>query len=304
MTQLIIPTDVAAPVAAYLAQLPAARSRQAMRASLTLIARLLLARPDATPAEVPWVQLRAEHVDAIRAQLGARYAPASVNRHLSALRGLVRTLRRMKLIDVQTEGELRDVKGYKDDRPLSGRALARDEIRQLFAAAIAPRDLALLTLAYQCGMRRDEIARAKLNWLREAGAVIRVAGKGGKVRDVPLAPSAQARLGAWIATLPPGQPPESPILRRLTRHGSTAVPLTASGVYAVLVALGQRAGVASYTPHDLRRTFITELLARGTDPITVANVAGHDDVKTTMLYDRRPADAARAAVATLDVELP
>lgn len=267
-----------------------------MRESLTLLARILLGRKDAAATDMPWHKLQPTHVDILIAKLGY-LAPASQNKHMAALRGIVTTMRRGGLLSVERAAALLDFKSRKNDRPLAGRCLSPVEINVLLGAC-TPRDAALLILAYCAGMRRDEIARAVGSWLSPDDSLIRIIGKGGKIREVPLPPVAQAYLAAWWKLAPKNA--DAPIIRRQSKHGGpTTAPLSGAGVYAVLEDVATRAGVADFAPHDLRRTFVTELLDRGVDPITVARMAGHSDTKTTMRYDRRPARVAAAAAIRL-----
>ena len=308
------------PVEVYLSRLTSQCSKDAMGESLVLIARLLLSKDAKEPVDaraVPWHQLRPEHVDALRAQLIGKYAPASVNRHLSALRGVIKALRRTNVIGPARAAALLDFENQKNNRPLAGRCLSMIEVGALFRSCNgypnAQRDAAILALAYGAGMRRNEVAEAKIEDYDRDRGKIRICGKGRKIRDVPLPPPAQAHLNAWLS-LRSGQSflektvlsPAAPLVCRGEgcSFSEANVPLTGDGVHAALEGIGKRAGIATFSPHDLRRTFITELLARGTDPITTARMAGHSDVKTTMLYDRRPETVAQAAAVSLGTGVP
>jgi integrase len=292
------------PVAAYLARLPSPRSRVALKYALDKIARILQpGYPAANAMSTPWQQLRVEHVDAIVAAL-SHYAPATMNQYLAALRGLIKTMGRLGLLTNEVQTRLLDFKSRKNDKPLSGRALEVTELRKLFAACdespAGLRDAALLVLAFNAGMRREEIANAQIGWL--VADEIRVIGKGGKIREVPIEPGARRRLAAWLTvSSPPNADPALPIIRRTLRNGKPGGALTKTGIGEALRDIGERAGLAHFTPHDLRRTFVTELLARGVDVVTVARMAGHSDPVTTMLYDRRTKDTARAGAALLDL---
>lgn len=288
-------------------------SRKTMLASLAACARLLTGDANADPAQLPWHLLRYEHVRSLAARLAKRGdKPATQQIRLTAVRRIVEECWNLQLIDTDTLERIRSVKSQKRDvnAPLAGRVLDTAEQAQLYDAAAkgkgaaAPRDTALLVLGLAAGLRREEISTVPL-WNGELGVKasrIVVFGKGGKIREVPLTLFTAARLAPWTALR--GAKPGTFLL---SLHGQSfhapRVPidrsLSPSGVWAALQDLGERAKLADFSPHDLRRTFITELLEAGVDPITVARLAGHDDVKTTMRYDRRGDKAKVAAVEAL-----
>jgi len=113
---------------------------------------------------------------------------------------------------------------------------------------------------------------------------------------VPVPPAYAAVLDAYRALVPHG-----PLLRTVhpRTHELTARGITASGVRKALIARARAAGCGVATPHDLRRTYITDLLSHDVDLLTVAELAGHARVDTTRKYDHRPHAARVKAVAVL-----
>lgn len=77
--------------------------------------------------------------------------------------------------------------------------------------------------------------------------------------------------------------------------------MSAHAVYTGLLRLTKRASVADFAPHDLRRTFVSDLLEAGADVGSVQRLTGHANVATTLRYDRRPEDAKRRAAGLLHV---
>ena len=131
------------------------------------------------------------------------------------------------------------------------------------------------------------------------GTVI-ITGKGGDQRQVFPTTGARAALGAWLRHR--GHAP-GPLLFPVAK-GRRIVPvrrLSTAAVWARLQTLGKRAGVRPFSPHDLRRSFITDLLEAGADTFSVKDLAGHANVNTTARYDRRGERAARSAADRLHV---
>lgn len=81
---------------------------------------------------------------------------------------------------------------------------------------------------------------------------------------------------------------DSALFSRIQRNGKVASqPLTTTGLTGILAELQHTSGIARFTPHDMRRTFITRLLEQGVDINTVRQLAGHSDISTTTRYDYR-----------------
>ena len=136
------------------------------------------------------------------------------------------------------------------------------------------------------------------DWERTADR-LRVRGKGNKERLVYLVSGAKAALHDWLAVRSVAS---GPLFYRILKGGSL-VPgrLTTQAIYVILKKRAVEAGVADFSPHDLRRTFVGDLLQEGVDIVTVQKMAGHANVQTTSRYDRRPETAKRQAAAKLHV---
>jgi len=120
------------PARVYLARL-APGSRPAQAAALATMAAML-AGEGTSPDLLPWGQLRYQHTAALRQLLAERYAPATVNRHLAALRGVLREAHRLGQMGAEDYYRAADVAAVKGDRLPAGRAVAGGELRALFAA--------------------------------------------------------------------------------------------------------------------------------------------------------------------------
>lgn len=287
------------PVAAYLARLsPGSRATQ--RVVLDAIAGMLV--PDATAEGIPWHQLRYAHTQAVRSALAARYAPATANRALAALRGVLKECRRLGLMSPEDEAQAGDLEPVKGKRLPAGRALATVELAALFAACDrttvpGARDAALLAVLYGCGLRRAELAALDLVDFDPGESSLRVLGKGNKERTCYLPDDAAAALRAWVLARGEGPGALLKSLDPVRPHDR----LTPQGVLVILRRLGTKAGVAKFTPHDARRTFISNLLDAGADLATVQAMAGHASPITTARYDRRGESAKKRAAALLKV---
>lgn len=287
------------PAAVYLAAL-APGSRRTMLAALRTLATLL---GQVDPLTCPWHQLRYQHAAALRSRLAERYAPATANRHLAALRGVLQEARRLGLMSADECAAACDVPPVRGKRLPKGRALDAPEIAAVLTACAdgspaGARDAALLAVAYGGGLRRAELVGLDLVDWRAADAEVRVRhGKGDKERVVYLGEDWAALLEAWLAVR--GRHP-GPIFAPIAKAGRVlGRRLAASTVRQIFLARGEQAGVERFSPHDLRRTMISHLLDAGEDLSTVQQVAGHANVVTTARYDRRGEQAKRRAAQRL-----
>lgn len=297
--------------AVYLAGLRPS-TRKTMQRALNTIARLLATPRDAEPPaewpddsflSVPWARMRFQHTDAVRAALAERYAPATANLHLSALRGVLRTAWRLGQMTAEDFQRAADLGAVKGERLPAGRAVASGELAALLATCGQDiggiRDAAVIAVLYAGGLRRAELAELDLAHYETTaeGARLVVLGKGNKQRSVPLAGGAARALGDWLAVRGDVAGPLFRVIGNRNRGGR----MTTQAVYAMLRARAAAAGVASLSPHDLRRTFVGDLLDAGADIATVQKLAGHASPATTARYDRRGEAVKRAAVDRLHV---
>ena len=284
------------PATVYLAAL-APSGRRTMAHALRQAAELLA--PGCDAGAFPWESIGYAHMAALRTALATKYAPATANKVLAAVRGVVREGWRLGLVDAEQCARVRDVPGVRGTRLPAGREVPAGELAALFVAcsragASGVRDAAALALLYGAGLRRAEAVALEVDAF--TGDAIKVLGKGNRERLVPVPPSAAAAIKAWLELR--GNAPGA-LLCAVTRGGRLEElrrPMTAQALMLALVRRAAEAGVPHLSPHDLRRSYLTGLLRAGADLSTVQRLAGHASVNTTTLYDRRgEEEKARAA---------
>lgn len=289
------------PAAYYLASLPSRQSKRTQGSALKVLAGMLVA--GGTVESVKWELLRAEHTAALRAALvEKKYAPQTTKRMLAALRGVLKACWRLRMIDQDTFARACDIDPVRGSRLPSGRALSKAEVLALFRACPTDerglRDRAMLALLFAGGLRRQEVADLRYEDIDVVPRMLTLIGKGDKQRRVPIA-GAIEHVMAWVRARGafPGK-----LLVRFTPHGAmTRHGLSVEGVYYVLRELGERCGV-KFTPHDGRRTRLTELLDSGVDIAQVQRFAGHANIATTQKYDRRDDVKLAESVARVGFE--
>jgi len=253
---------------------------------------------------LPWGVLRFQHVAAVRARLAERYAPATANKMLAALRGALRAAWRLGQMSAEDYQRAADCKGIRGETLPRGRALSSGELRALCATCghdptpAGARDAALIAVMYGGGLRRAEAVALDLAHVNpETGALTVRAGKGHKDRLAYLTGGALDALQAWLRVR--GEKPGR--LFWQVAKGGHMIPrgLTGDAVYKMLAKRAKEAGVRDFSPHDLRRTFVSDLLDAGADLSTARQMAGHANIQTTARYDRRGEAAKQKAAGLL-----
>jgi integrase/recombinase XerD len=303
------------PATVYLAGLGDG-SRRTMRAALQGL--VALAGYDAEIEEFPWHRLRYQHTQRLRALLqrprmpgGEPPAPATVNKHLSALRGVLREAWRLELLDGEDYQRAVDVANLTGQRDV-GRSLGQGEVSALFTACAADptpagrRDAALLALLYGTGLRRSEAVARRLGTNLGDGDYDPATGelrvrrpKRGKDRRVYLTGGAKQAMEDWLAARGTWPGPLLVPIDKASRVQRRA--MTDQAVVYILQKRARQAKVGAFTSHDLRRTTIGDLLDAGADLAAVSKLAGHASPTTTIRYDRRGERAKRAAAERLHV---
>lgn len=293
------------PVAVYLASL-ARDSRPAMISGLRVIARMV--KKEAGLYELPWHDLRFKHTQALRALLVEQYGARSVNRMLSGMRGVLKAA--WKLEQMSTDDYMRAIdipQVPTHGLPPAGRWVPTDEVKRLFDAARGMpepmnfRNQAILVMLYAGGLRRQEASAMNVADYIDKTGEVSVMGKRKKHRTTYIHEAYRPWLDPWLELHRPKK--LEPMFVRFHRHTHkpTDERLSRQGVDKVLGEIVLAAGVDEVTPHDLRRSFASELLDAGADLLMVQQLMGHADVKTTSIYDRRGEKGKREAAKKMPV---
>jgi site-specific recombinase XerD len=287
--------------AVYLATLAAGSSRTTMRGALDTIAQMVTVNPAADAFGFPWGRLQFHHVAAIKSELAGKYAYSTTNKMLSALRGAIRAAFALGQMDSDTYMMIKEsIKNVKGSRLPAGRAIASGELSALLDACgrkdTGTRDAAMIALLYVGGLRRAEIVGLDLADYDQGAATIKIRGKGNKERLTYIGQAA-AFLSDWLDIR--GYEPGALFVG--TGNKNRGGRLTTQAVYDMIKRRARQAGITAVSPHDFRRTFVSDLLERGADLATVKEMAGHESVQTTARYDRRGEKAKKQAAALLHV---
>ena len=288
------------PAIIYLASLAAGEGRRSMASTLSQLAGML-GCSDA--ASCPWHELRHHHVSALRAVLAERYAPATANKSLAGIRGVLRAAWRLELIPTESYHRAIDVRPVRGARLPAGRSLEATEIQALFSVCAdgtpaGARDAAAFAMLFGCGLRRAEAVAVEVADHDTGTGAIRIIGKGNRERIVYATGGAKAALDAWLTHR--GVAVAGPILAPVSRSGAVDAGrgITPHSLMRRLRKRSAEAGIARCSPHDLRRSFVSAALDAGADLAMVQALAGHASPASTARYDRRP-ETAKAAAARL-----
>ena len=197
-----------------------------------------------------------------------------------------------------------DLPAVRGQRLPRGRALTRGELRALFESCRGgspadARDAALMGVLYAAGLRRAEVVALDVaDYDPETGALV-VRGKGNKQRIAYIDNGAADAVREWIAVRGDSA---GPLFCPVTQLGEVVIrPMTDQAVYGILQNRAAKAKVRAFSPHDLRRSCVSDLLDAGVDISVVQRFVGHANVTTTPRYDRRGEQAKRKAAKSLHV---
>lgn len=232
------------------------------------------------------------HLQAVQ---GAR--PATVNRRLAALR---RFFTWALAAGKATEDPTRLVKGAKS-APRGPRSIPKRDVDRLVRMAekdtssgAGKRNLAIITTLRHTGLRVGELCGLKTRYvdISERKGAVRVWGKGGRYRVVPLNLDARRAIADYLAVRPLATSDHLFI-------GQRGEALKPQGVELIVAKYARLAGLEDVTPHVLRHSLARHMLDAGVDLVTVSTLLGHQRLETTAIYTRPTEHDLEAAVDRL-----
>jgi site-specific recombinase XerD len=278
---------------AYLSRL-APSSRLTMAKLLQKIVTLL--GSSAAAEAFPWARLDYAATIQLRRILVSRYAPATANLALAALRGVLREAWRLNEMSFENSQRASDFARIRGDRSRPPKSVDTRRIEKLLAftrrdeTLRGRRDLAILSVLYGAGLRRSELTHLDLAHIEENR--LKVFGKGRRWRTAHLGQGAAVALDSWLAargTLP------GALFLPIHRSGTLRPQrLSAEAVARIVARRPHAAGIGELRPHDLRRALATHLLETGVDILVVQRILGHRSVATVQIYDCRIDTASQA----------
>jgi integrase len=219
----------------------------------------------------------------------AGLTPSSINVRLSAIRKLAAEAADNGWLAPEAAAAIARVRGAKRHGVRAGNWLTLDQTERLLdlphsQTRKGKRDRALLVLLVGCGLRRQELARLRIEEIQQRDGrwcIVDLAGKGNRVRTVPMPPWTKSAIDEWLAAA--GY--SAGLVLGAVNKGDriTGQGMTAQSVYEVVEAYGKELGVA-IAPHDVRRTF-AKLAHQGRAPLEQIQLSlGHASIQTTERY--------------------
>lgn len=273
----------------YISSLSSASSRKSMSSYLNNVVKILTKGDLKNHEMYDWSSFGYEDVNDVLFELTSRkYSPKTINVYLSAMKGVATELRNKKVISEEELQRVAKIKGKKGSHKAKGRTLTLQELNQLIDLCLyrddakSLRDAVMMTLLYGAGMRRSEIVTLKHKDYDPDSGRLKIIGKGNKARIVKLNDRARDMLRNWMEAK---ENTEGEIFVRVLKGGKiTTSPLSSQAVYNLVVQRYKEAGLKRLSPHDLRHSFATNLLAGGAGIRVVQELMGHDDISSTAIY--------------------
>lgn len=281
--QDINPSDI------YINSLKSNASRTAMASTLNCCTQILSGLDDMDAHRYNWSTLSYNDIHTILNNLtNKKYSPQTLNRYLSALKGVAKYAYKSGLISNEDHEHIKEIKGTKGSHKSKGRALEMEELNALLdhcfhkEGSKALRDATVMALIYGSGLRRSEAANLTFSALDLKERTIKILGKGNKTRVISLNERTSDMLNLYLEMR--GHD-EGPLFVRIKKGGAvTKLPISPQAIYDIVIMRYKEAGLTRLSPHDLRHTFATSLLESGTTLAVVQQLLDHENIETTTGY--------------------
>jgi integrase len=258
----------------------------------------------------PWQELRNKDVSNIRSWLLAQGESSYAATTMAALKGILETCYDNELI-TDANDYIRAVKACKikvdqKPRPAAGRMLSPEEIAALLKTCMTgprkrgTRDAAIIMLFAGCGLRRAEITTLTMKDFDPETGRLLVHGKGGKSRTNYVVNGVASAMSEWLKIRGSEWKDEHIFLSIYQTDELFPRAISRTSVWEMLKNRMKQAGLKNFTPHDLRRTFISNMIPL-TDLVTVSQLVGHGRPEVTAGYDRRNETHKEDAAALLHI---
>ena len=258
-------------------------------------------------AAVPLHKLSFEQLSTLKQSLVFNNKSArTIQLTFQVIKAIAKTAFLMNLIEQHELEKFNVLKLPHIEPSLKGKSLSATQLKSILKQPYTPpsiintRDIALLALMVGAGLRRSEASALKLSDFSIADQLVVIhKGKGNRTRTQYLPVWVLAYLSSWLTVRGKNEGPLFCVV--LNGKVIQARGISPETIYSVVTARTSHVLGEKFTPHDMRRTYISSLLANGVDISTVRKLAGHKSIITTQLYDKRGVDSLKRAVNTLSV---
>ena len=292
----------------YLQTLRDGQSRDTTERKLGHICRLISGAQTTSADAFPWHTITFAVVLSVRDYyITKRASVNTTNTILNVLKGISRICWKLGTMPEAQYRLIDEVPSAKGTPKPAGRSVSHNELDELLIAAREHTTgktyftvLGIIAFCYGCGFRIAEalsLTRDDIEYADGLPRFVGVIGKGGKARKVPIPSMVAGHIVSFINSRVARDALDEVETTWLFPGRTKEGPMVPGGVRELLKKLAVIKKLKSLSPHDLRRSYISDLLDNGADIATVAQLVGHSSVNTTMRYDRRP---ERARVETVE----
>lgn len=223
----------------------------------------------------------------------------SINSYISTMKSVCREAWRLNIINTDTYMRINDIQNIKGRSAPTGKALSANDLNTVINFKSSNhkdiRDSAIIAVGYGAGLRSFELAKIKMQDV--TGNMINIIGKGRIERPVYLPDFAMKKLTKWLSI----RGSERGALFKAIQKGGEILNrgIATRTIGDLIDKRCLNTNIERFTPHDLRRSFATNLLSSGVDIFLVQKLMRHSNVNTTKIYDKRGESEAREAVKRL-----